>query len=81
MLPACELSPADDAIFQRLRQWRTRLAREQGLPAYIILLDKTLREIATTRPSTLSELTGISGIGEAKVQRYGSDILAALKEA
>lgn len=74
-------SQADDPFFQTLRAWRARLAREQNLPAYVILHDKTLHEIAALRPTSLEALAEISGIGEAKVQRYGAQILATLKEA
>ena len=54
------------------------MAKEQGLPAYVIFHDATLREIAGRRPTTLAELGAISGIGEAKLARYGEQVLAAL---
>jgi ATP-dependent DNA helicase RecQ len=70
-----ELAPADQALFEKLRAWRAGEAREQGVPAYIVFGDATLRAIATLRPSTLAEAGGISGIGEAKLQKYGEGLL------
>ena len=76
--PAVQLSAEDAAVFERLRGWRGTVAREQGLPAYVIFHDATLREIAGRRPADLAELGTISGIGEAKLARYGEQVLAAL---
>jgi len=72
-LPA-ELVPA----FEALRAWRADQAREQGVPAYIIFHDATLREIATARPTTVAELGAISGVGEKKLATYGEGVLEAL---
>nr|WP_199806854.1 MULTISPECIES: DNA helicase RecQ [unclassified Streptomyces] len=72
-LPA-ELVPA----FEALRAWRADQAREQGVPAYIIFHDATLREIATARPTTVAELGAISGVGEKKLATYGEGVLGAL---
>ena len=65
-------------MFERLRAWRAATAKEQGLPAYVIFHDATLREIAGRQPTTLAELGAISGIGEAKLARYGEQVLATL---
>jgi len=62
-------------LFERLRSWRADQAREQGVPAYIVFGDATLRGIAVTRPSTLAELGGISGVGEKKLEQYGESLL------
>jgi len=71
--------PAEAAVvFERLRTWRSARAKEQGVPAYVIFNDATLREIATTTPSSLVELGKVSGIGEAKLARYGQQVLDAL---
>jgi ATP-dependent DNA helicase RecQ len=71
--------PAEAAVvFERLRAWRSARAKEQGVPAYVIFNDATLREIATTTPSSLVELGKVSGIGEAKLARYGQQVLDAL---
>jgi ATP-dependent DNA helicase RecQ len=74
-LPA-ELVPA----FEALRAWRAEQAREQGVPAYVIFHDATLREIATVWPSSVRELGGISGVGEKKLATYGEGVLAVLAE-
>jgi len=73
-----ELSEAAAAVFERLRAWRAAAAREQGVPAYVIFHDATARQIAADAPATLAELGTISGIGEAKLARYGQQILDLL---
>jgi len=73
-----ELSGADEQVFERLRSWRTSLARKQDLPAYTILPDRTLRAIAAARPHTLGELGTLDGMGPAKLERYAEDILAVV---
>jgi ATP-dependent DNA helicase RecQ len=71
--------PAGDAgLFEALRQWRGRMAREQGMPAYVILHDRALQELAALRPQSPDELLGIAGIGEAKAARYGAALLEIL---
>ncbi|QTZ96090.1 DNA helicase RecQ [Streptomyces auratus AGR0001] len=72
-LPA-EAQPA----FEALRGWRGRTAKEQGVPAYVIFHDATLREIATLRPSTTTELGTVNGVGENKLAKYGTQILEVL---
>ncbi len=62
-------------LFERLREWRAGEAREQGVPAYIVFGDATLRGISVTKPSTISELGEISGIGEKKLEQYGQALL------
>jgi ATP-dependent DNA helicase RecQ len=73
-----ELSAADTELFERLRAWRAGAAREQGVPAYVVFHDATLRDIAARKPATLAELSGIGGVGETKLARYGDDVLAAI---
>ncbi|MEC4015309.1 DNA helicase RecQ [Streptomyces sp. H27-D2] len=65
-------------VFERLRAWRGATAKEQGVPAYVIFHDATLREIATAAPSTLDELGTISGVGENKLAKFGEQILSTL---
>jgi ATP-dependent DNA helicase RecQ len=76
--PAAELPAAAAGLFDRLRFWRAAAAREQGVPAYVIFHDATLRQIAAQPPSSLTELAGISGVGEAKLARYGDQIIGLL---
>ena len=71
--------PAEAApVFDKLRAWRAAAAKEQGMPAYVIFHDATLREIATRMPSTLAELSTVTGVGETKLARYGQQILDTL---
>ena len=75
------MAAADAPIFEALRALRAELAREQNLPAYVIFHDATLRAIAESRPESLDELGGISGVGATKLERYGEQVLATLREA
>jgi ATP-dependent DNA helicase RecQ len=65
-------------VFEQLRAWRAASAKEQGVPAYVIFHDATLREIATLSPKTLDELGTVSGVGENKLAKYGQQILDTL---
>jgi ATP-dependent DNA helicase RecQ len=65
-------------VFEKLRAWRGAAAKEQGVPAYVVFHDATLREIAAQAPSTLTALGAISGIGESKLAKYGQQILDTL---
>jgi len=62
-------------LFERLREWRAGVAREQSVPAYIVFGDATLRGIALSRPTSLEQLGTISGVGEKKLDAYGSALL------
>jgi ATP-dependent DNA helicase RecQ len=62
-----------------LREWRRKTAKEQGMPAYVVLHDTTLEEICRIRPSSIPQLRTITGIGERKAATYGQEILAALR--
>ena len=66
-------------VFEQLRAWRAAAAKEQGVPAYVIFHDATLRQIATEVPSTLAELGTVSGVGENKLAKYGQQILETLR--
>ncbi|MFE4172949.1 DNA helicase RecQ [Streptomyces sp. NPDC056909] len=65
-------------VFESLRAWRGATAKEQGVPAYVVFHDATLREIATLAPSTLAELGTVNGVGENKLAKYGEQILETL---
>lgn len=73
-----DLTEEAAALFERLRAWRAATAKEQGVPAYVIFHDATLRQIAAEAPATLAALAGISGVGENKLAKYGQAILDEL---
>ncbi|MCF3147858.1 DNA helicase RecQ [Streptomyces platensis] len=73
-----DLPEAALPVFEALRGWRGRTAKEQGVPAYVIFHDATLREIATLAPTTMAELGTVSGVGENKLAKYGQPILDVL---
>jgi ATP-dependent DNA helicase RecQ len=77
-LAAADLTPEQEAVFEELRAWRGATAKEQGVPAYVVFHDATLRAIAVTAPATLAELAGINGVGESKLAKYGEGILGVL---
>ena len=72
---------ASDPLLLALKAWRREQAREQGVPPYVVFHDRTLTELAAARPSSLSELSGISGVGSAKLERYGVALLEVLASA
>jgi len=76
-----ELPPEAAPLFERLRAWRTSVAKEAGMPPYVIFHDATLRLIAASPPSTLDELRQINGVGDTKLDRYGQAILDVLAAA
>jgi len=69
-----------DAAVAALRQWRSAVARHDGVPAYVVLNDKELVGIATEFPTTLPELAACRGIGPLRLERWGDEILAVLDE-
>ncbi|MBX3447249.1 MAG: DNA helicase RecQ [Parvibaculaceae bacterium] len=73
-------SPEDEALFQALRAERLRLAKEQGVPPYVIFHDTTLREMTRRRPASEAALADIPGIGGAKIARYGRAFLSVICE-
>ncbi len=70
-----QLPAAAHPLFEALRAWRAEQARRQGVPAYIVFGDATLRAVASVRPGTLDELAGISGVGAKKLETYGEQLL------
>jgi len=70
-----ELAEKDYPLFNSLKDWRKKIAKDDGRPAYIICHNKQLAEIATKRPSSLAGLAQIYGFGDNKVKKYGEDIL------
>ncbi|ADV67858.1 ATP-dependent DNA helicase RecQ [Deinococcus maricopensis DSM 21211] len=75
------LAPEDQALFDALRTTRLDLAREGGVPPYVIFHDATLKAMAEARPQTLAALGAISGVGERKLQQYGDRFLTVLQDA
>ena len=75
---AAELPAEAAGRFEQLRAWRAATAKEQGVPAYVIFHDATLREIAATEPSSLAALGKVSGVGETKLAKYGEQVLNVL---
>jgi ATP-dependent DNA helicase RecQ len=75
------LPDAAHPLFEALRAWRAEQAREQGVPAYIVFGDATLRGVASRRPRTLDELAQVSGVGAKKLETYGEDVLAVVAAA
>jgi ATP-dependent DNA helicase RecQ len=68
-------------MFEKLRAWRGATAKEQSVPAYVVFHDATLRQIAAVRPATLAELSQVNGVGEAKLAKYGDQVLEVLAGA
>jgi ATP-dependent DNA helicase RecQ len=70
----------DDAKLQgALRAWRSEIARKRGIPAYVVLHDSTIEAIAAARPATLAQLRGIAGIGDKKLEHYGTELIALVQ--
>ncbi len=72
------VSEADQDLFEALRAWRAGVAKEQGMPAYIVFGDATLRALAEHRPASLADLDGITGIGAKKREAYGEAVLEVI---
>jgi DNA helicase-2/ATP-dependent DNA helicase PcrA len=68
-------APSSDPTDEALRAWRLKRSRTDGVPAFVVLHDSTIAEIAAARPRNPRELSRISGIGPTKLERYGEDIL------
>jgi ATP-dependent DNA helicase RecQ len=75
---ARELTQPEAALFERLKEWRRGEARAQGVPAYVILHDRTLAEIAQRRPDSVQALAQVAGIGASKLQRYAAALIGVV---
>jgi RecQ family ATP-dependent DNA helicase len=73
-----DAAAVDEQLVGRLRSWRLERSQEDAVPAYVVLHDATLRELASLRPQTREELAGVKGFGPVKLERYGDDLLAVL---
>jgi ATP-dependent DNA helicase RecQ len=72
---ALSTSPSDQPLFEALRAWRARAAKSQHVPPYVIFHDRTLAEIAATKPGSRAALGQVNGVGEGKLARYGDAVL------
>jgi ATP-dependent DNA helicase RecQ len=70
--------PADEGLFERLRAWRLERARADEVPAFVVLHDATLRELATAKPASEEDLAAVKGFGPTKLERYADDVLAVI---
>ncbi|MFD1787608.1 DNA helicase RecQ [Sphingomonas floccifaciens] len=77
---AAEANPVGDPLFEALRERRRALAKEGGVPPYVIFHDSVLREMASVRPGTLDALSRISGVGARKLDAYGEAFLSTIRE-
>ena len=78
--PSYQVTPEDEPLWESLRELRTRLSREAGVPPYVIFHDATLMEMVRLRPSSPAELLALQGIGEKKLERYGEAFLEVLRK-
>ncbi|MGY0492443.1 DNA helicase RecQ [Streptomyces sp. WG-D5] len=76
--PEVELPPEVAPVFEALRAWRGAQAKENGVPAYVIFQNATLREIAVQQPTTIGQLGAIGGVGEKKLATWGEGVLGVL---
>ncbi len=78
--PLATAAPTDDALLEALRTWRRDRARDDAVPAYVVAHDSTLTDIADARPRTLPALRRVRGMGPAKLEKYGPEILAVIEQ-
>ena len=78
--PAGQSKVAHPALHAALRAWRSEVAHQRGVPAYVVLHNSTIDGIAGVRPMTLNELRGIAGIGDKKLEHYGEELLRLVRE-
>jgi superfamily I DNA/RNA helicase len=72
-------TPAGDAAFERLREWRAQIAKRHSVPAYCICSDRTLRELVELQPRSVAEMRGVYGLGDMKIRQYGAMLLEVLQ--
>ena len=75
-----DVSGMDENLFERLREWRRELAISQKVPPYVILHDKSLKQIAVVKPTDSNKLLSIDGIGQAKLDKYGDQIISLIND-
>ncbi len=77
--PEINLSSEDESLLDELKKLRLELAKEKGVPAYVIFPDRTLEDMAARRPQNLEDMAEVHGVGESKLEKFGSIFLAAMK--
>lgn len=77
--PAFEATSEEQKQFDTLRAVRTRLAKAANVPAYVVLSDRSLKELCTARPTTLEDLASVHGFGKVKIEKFGQTFLDALQ--
>jgi ATP-dependent DNA helicase RecQ len=75
-----EWAGVDEGLFQLLRQKRAELARQQGVPAFIIFGDKSLKDMATIKPTTRDAFAAVYGVGDYKLRTYAEAFLEAIRK-
>jgi ATP-dependent DNA helicase RecQ len=80
-LPAGQSGASNPALVTALRAWRSEVARKRGVPAYVVLHDSTIDGIASARPTTLDQLRVVAGIGDKKLEHYGTELIAMVRAA
>jgi ribonuclease D len=78
--PEAPLTPEEKRTFERLKKWRLAWANSQRVPAYMVCPDRTLRQLARERPAAVENLSGVFGLGESKIAKFGDELLRALRE-
>jgi DNA helicase II / ATP-dependent DNA helicase PcrA len=76
-----DLTPADRALMDQLKRWRAATAKTTGVPAFVVFHDRTLEAVAAARPTSPAALLAVPGIGPAKAERYGEEVLALVADA
>jgi ATP-dependent DNA helicase RecQ len=79
-LPAGQPGSGDPVLVAALRTWRSEVARKRGVPAYVVLHDSTIDGIASARPMKLDQLRGVAGIGDKKLEHYGEELIAMVRQ-
>ena len=75
-----DVSPADEELFQKLRDLRTVIAREIGKPPYIVFSDKALRDMCRLRPTDDAAFLAVNGVGQHKLEQYGTRFMKAIAD-
>jgi ATP-dependent DNA helicase RecQ len=70
----------DKGLFEALRRLRTAMARDKGVPAYVVFGDAALRDMARRRPSSIERFLDVKGVGQQKRRQYGNVVLAAIRD-